>query len=491
MGDSRVGHVRRNAIYLFLGVVVANLASFLFRVLLANEFGPEGFGVFSLALMTTSVATMVALLGLPDGVISFVSKYSEREECDRVIGVVVAGFGLSVGLAVILAVGVVLVAPLLSTEVFDTPRLADILWWFAWVIPANVLVDLSAAYFLGVQRGGYNTFIKQVVPKASLLLLLLPIIVLNGPLVAVGIAYLVATVFAAVVGITSVGIALPSLDRQKVTFDVRNLLTFSLPLMATSAIGLLLNWTDTVVIGHILGSRAVGIYQAAFVLAVNIHVFFGAISGSLYPNFGSLLASNERKVVSRQFKEGTRWAVLITAAPAVYLVGFPALSLETLFGSSFDEGTNVLILLVVAKALIVLFGPATPLLKAAEESRYVAVTYGVAAVANIVLNVILVPVAGIIGAAFATGVASLFGNYLHFRRIRDHFDIGLPVKPFGQALVAGAIAYTPTLLLEPYVDSAISFGFHIMGFSIVYIVALFAVGGFRIEEVRSLIADVT
>lgn len=490
MGDNGASRVRRNAIYLFLGVVVANLASFLFRALLAREFGPDGFGVFSLALMTTSIATMIALLGLPDGVVTFVSKFHEGEEYDRAAGVVAASFGLSLGMAVLLAVIVILAAPFLSTRVFDSPALADVLWWFAWVVPANVIVDISAAYFLGIQRGGYNTLLKQVVPKTALLVLVAVIAVINGPLVAVGVAYLAAMGVAALMGIAAVGRSL-SRDRIKgFSVDLPGLLTYSLPLLATSAIGFFLNWTDTMVIGYALGSGSVGVYQSAFVLASNITVVLGAVSGSLYPNFSALLARDERKTIRDRFAEGTRWALLISVAPAVYLIVFSQLSLGVLFGDAFTTGGTALAILVVGQVAILLFGPATDFLKAIEESRYVAVTYGVAALLNLLLNLFLIPAIGLIGAAVATSTAMVGATVLHFRRVRNYVSVPVPFMALVRTLTAGFAGILVVSVVFKSVESVPMFGLHIVAFSFVYIgglVATNAVGRGDLRRLRSML----
>lgn len=487
-GDSRV---RRNAVYLFLGVIIANLASFLFRLVLAREFGPGGFGIFSLALMTTSIATMVALLGLPDGVMTFVSKFRERGAYDRVAGVILSSIVLSLGTAIILVGLVVLVAPFLANQVFSTPELAGVLWWFAWVIPANVIIDISAAYFLSTERAGYNTLIKQVIPKVSLLSFIVGIAVLDGPIITVGIAYLAATGIGAVAGVSAVGLSFPYDRVDQITIDVRELLTYSAPLLATAAIGFFLNWTDTMVVGYFIDSAAVGLYQSAFVLAANIHVILGAISGSLYPNFGSLFAKNDFETMRRRFTEGTRWAVLATTAPALYLVSFPSLSLGLLFGEPFAAGGLVLIILVIANGLIVLFGPSTNLLKTAEEPRYIAMTYGFASLLNIVLNVLLVPVAGIVGAAIGTSMAMVLANYFHFLRVRQYVEIALPVDPLSRALVAGFVALIPSVYIAQFVNSILRFGVHIAIFSTLYIAVLFAMGELNKKELRTLLSDIS
>lgn len=480
MDDDRV---RRNAVYLFLGVVIANLASFLFRIIIAREFGPDGFGVFSLALMTTSIATMIALLGLPDGVVTFVSKFREQEEYEKEAGVIISSIVLSVGAAIVFSVGVILLAPFLATEIFDSPALAEVLWWFAWIIPLNIIIELSAAYFLGIERGGFNTLIKQAIPKVSLLLLVLVVVALNGPITGVAIAYIVATCIGAIVGLAAVVFFFPTTHTNGISVNLRELLTYSAPLLITTAIGFLLNWTDTIIVGYVLGSSEVGIYQSAFLLGANVHIILGVISGALYPKFSTLFTNGDMTSIRQKYTEGTRWAIVFSAAPALYLIGFPGLSLEMLFGNSYRTGAEVLMILVAGQSLILLFGPPTNFLKAALESRYVAITYGIAATVNLVLNLILIPSFGLIGAAFATTVANLLGNYLHFYRTQHHINIHLPIDTFFRSLSAGIIALLPSIYFLKYIDTLSLFCIHIVIFSVLYIIGLFAVGGIRKDEI--------
>lgn len=485
MSDEGLSRVRSNTIYLFLGIVVANLASFLFRAVIAREFGPDGFGIFSLALMTTSIATMFALLGLPDGMVTFVSKFREQNDYEQVAGVVISSIVLSIGTALVFSFSLVLLAPFIATQIFDAPALTDVLWWFAWIIPANVAISLSAAYFLGVERGGFNTLIKQVIPKLLLLSLVMVVVVFDGPIVAVGIAYLAATGIGALIGLTAVGLSFPSSRTDGISVDLRELLTYSFPLLTSSAIGFFLTWTDTIVVGYFLGSTEVGIYQSAFVLGANVTIVFTAIGTSLYPDFSTLLSNEDMSSIRQKFTEGTRWAIIISAAPALYLMGFSGLSLGMLFGDSFATGANVLMLLVAGQGLRLLFGPSTNLLKAALEPRYVAITYGIAAIVNLILNISLVPQFGLVGAASATVVATVLSNYLHFYRAKRHVDIHLPINPLSRALSAGLIALLPSMYFKQFVDSFTTFGIHIVIFSVLYVIGLFVVGGIRKKDIYS------
>lgn len=487
MNDDRLERVQKNAVYLFVGVVIANIASFFFRVIIAREFGPDGFGIFSLAIMVTSIATMVALLGLPDGMITFVSRFYNKGDYERVVGVVTSSILFSIGTAIVLSFGLILIAPYIANQIFDTPALTNVLWWFAWIIPANVLIDLSAAYFLGVERGGTNTLIKQVTPKVTLLFFVLLVITLNGPIVSVGIAYLAATVMSALIGLTAVGLSLPLSSINSISIDARELLTYCLPLLATTATGFLLNWTDTIAVGYFFASDQVGIYQSSFILGANITIAMGAISGSLYPKFSSLFENGDINSIQQNFTDGTRWGIIISAAPTVYLIGFSRLSLDMIFGNSFRIGAPALMILVIGKGLILIFGPSTNLLKAVIEPRYIAITYGIAAILNIILNFVLVPRFGLIGAASATSAVLFLSDYLHFHRAQHYVDIQIPVDSLVRTLSAGLIAYLPSMYLKKYATSLSFFIIHIAVFSILYVIGLFVVGGIRKEEILSFI----
>lgn len=490
MDSNKENLIQQNTSYLFVGVVVANIFSFLFRAILAREFGPSGFGVFSLAIMTTSIATMVALLGLPDGVVTFVSKSRSDDDYDSIAGVLLLSFSISITLAVTLAILMILFAPVIAHQIFNAPDLEDVLWWFAWIVPANVIVDLSVAYFLSIEKAIYKSIIKQILPKVLIFVSVVGIAILNGPFIAIGVAYLATMFLVSVIAAYTVISSFP-IDRvQEISVSTKRLLAFSLPLLTTAAIGLLINWTDTIVIGIYMDSTAVGVYQAAFLLSTNLTIVLGSLSDALYPRFGTLYAKDDFETIKQEFMQNTSTVVLITVAPTLYLIFFPKLSLEFLFGRGFSTAVEVLIILAITNGLVVIFGPSTNLLKVVEESRYIALTYAFAAILNGVMNILLVPKMGIVGASIGASVAILSSKYLHYYRASHYIPINLPIRSIIKSITVGIIVILPSSYLSHYVDSVVIFFFHIMVFSALYLLGLILIGETTISEMRSIISGI-
>jgi O-antigen/teichoic acid export membrane protein len=86
----------------------------------------------------------------------------------------------------------------------------------------------------------------------------------------------------------------------------------------------------------------------------------------------------------------------------------------------------VLFIGIMAKAAI---GPAEALLIMAGRQRICAAVYAGAFLCNIVGNLILIPVIGIIGAAIATAFAMTIEAVLLFVTVRKNLDINMIIGP--------------------------------------------------------------
>lgn len=483
------GRIIRNATYLFTGSVVADIAAFLFRVVVAQEFGPEGFGLFSLALMTIAIATSISLLGLPDGVVTFVSRFRSEGESNRIAGVLVSSFATAGVVSVAVTTVVWLFAPTISVGLFDTGELTPLLRTFILGTPARVTIALTAAVCLGFERGGLQTITKRLFPKLGTFGAAAAVILVNGSLHDIIIAYIVVLWCTAGVGLILAAVSVQRTPINGVRMQTRDLLGFSIPLLFTGVVGFFLNWTDAALIGYYLDSVDVGIYQAAFVLGTNIAVFHSAITGALYPNFGALVITDDVQTLQNRFVDGVRWIAVFTFAPSAYLVAFPETSMRMLFGGEFVSGTVPLLILVVGQFFASILALSTGVLKAAKNSRYIFLTYVIALGVNIVINVILIPVIGIVGAAIGTITARTFANTLHYWWVRRRFDVHLPVGSLGRVISGALAAVVLTAPLLTYVTSIPTFITHIVIFSLLYGIGMVALGVVSFGEIQRFIAE--
>jgi O-antigen/teichoic acid export membrane protein len=148
----------------------------------------------------------------------------------------------------------------------------------------------------------------------------------------------------------------------------------------------------------------VGIYFAAGKTMALIMFVHYAVGSAVAHKFAALHARGDHDGLRSFVKDAVNWTFWPSLASALVILalGKPLLSL---FGPQFATGYPVMCILVVGFLTRSAMGPADYLLNMLGEQKLCAAVLFGAALLNIVLNVVLVPKFGIVGAASATATS--------------------------------------------------------------------------------------
>lgn len=404
--------------------------SFAFNIVLARLLGADGAGVYYLALTVTTVAGVLARLGLDNASMRFVAANASSGDWRKVKGVYRGTMRLSVVAGVILAVAVFLLADVIAGAVFDEPALAGPLRLMSVGIPAHCLLVLHTSVLKGVKRIRSAMLLKGFgVPLLSIPLLAL----LAGPLGVTGAvaAWVTAAYVVALGGWLLWRKATPDLESVTPDFSRSRLLSTSMPLLLVASMQLVMNWTDTVMLGIWTASDDVGIYNAAMKTAMLMTFALMAVNSIAAPKFSEMYAAGEIAELGDLARD---LAKLLSAGILPLALVFLLLptTVLTIFGPEFAVGGTALVILTVGQFVNVATGSVGYLLMmTGNEKDMRNITAGVA-VLNVVLNLVLVPRFGIEGAAVATGTSlaltNLVAAYVVYRRLSI---VTLPLVPRG------------------------------------------------------------
>ena len=112
----------------------------------------------------------------------------------------------------------------------------------------------------------------------------------------------------------------------------------------------------------------------------------------------------------RSYTIVAKWLAFITMPIFLVLCLYPEYVLNFLFGSAYIDAAPALRILSIGFILEALSGPNVATLIALGESRFIMWATLAAAAINVVLNIVLIPLWGIVGAAIASAVSlTLFG----------------------------------------------------------------------------------
>lgn len=284
------------------------------------------------------------------------------------------------------------------------------------------------------------------------------------------------------------GIVLGPYDRAV----ARELWSFGIPIAISAAIGLIVQYTDVVLIGFFWTAREVGLYGTAQKLSVLASLAAVAASGVLLSRFAQLSAAGEPLVEARTFRDAERWILMVTVPAIAALVALAGPIIHIAVGDAYLPGANPLRWLAMATFAGVLGVPLGARLMGRGRTRLLLEAGALNAVLNVILNLAFIPKAGLglaaTGAAAATFCSGL-SAYAYLRgRARREFGIPWVGLATVRVTIAGAavgVLWWQLAIRWPWaIDRVWELGAWSLAGLGVYLLALLVTGGLERHDLE-------
>ena len=391
----------KNTGYLFLEKIVRMLVVIFVWASMARYLGAEKFGIFSFSLSFIYLFGIAADLGLEHIVIRDLVKGIYKRS--QVVGTAFILKLLGATLAIVL---ILVLSNCLSIDTY-TKLIVSILSLQLFFRS----FDAIDFYFQSRVLSKYAVY-SQIGGSLVTTVLCLSFIYLKLPLQYFACAVVVEAV------VTSLGLSIFYIKKhQKVSswhFDInigRNLLGDAWPMILSGFAIAIYMRIDQIMIKEMLGASAVGYYAAAARISEAFYFIPTAITTSLFPAI-----VNARKNDPLKYKNRIRvlFSILFWSAMTIAIVGSLAAEpiIKILYGETFSAAAAVLSIHVWANVSVFL-GEVRHKWAVNENLQIFTMFYLIlAAFLNVGLNLILIPVLKIQGAAIATVAAQFTANVL-------------------------------------------------------------------------------
>jgi O-antigen/teichoic acid export membrane protein len=223
---------------------------------------------------------------------------------------------------------------------------------------------------------------------------------------------------------------------------LRQLLRYGLPLTAAFALGFVISTSDRFLIAWSLGEGPAGIYAAAYDLSQqSLGLLAMTVTLAAYPLVVRTLEKDGQEEARVRLRQNAT-LLLGLAVPAWVGIAMLAPNIARVFlGTGFrEQGTAVLPWIALAAVLASLksyhFDVAFHLGRNTLGLIWVS---GVAAAANLVLNLWWIPSLGLLGAALATVASYLLALFMSMGLGRRTFRVPFPMVDAGKVILASAV----------------------------------------------------
>lgn len=393
---------------------------FLTQVALARWMGASEYGVFVSAWTCLLVLGGLCSLGFNTAMMRLAPQYSASKDFASFRGLLYGGRAVAVTSAIAIAL-IGFVALWLHGDHLGTPLALPMLLALA-ALPIFAFSDVQDGLGRG-QGWTMEAIVPAYIIRPLLLVALIPIAALSG------ISADAVTGMTIAVGTLLFAAALQTVLIERRIHDVipptapaynfSKWFRISLPLLAGSVCDLAIQNADVLLLATFRPSEETGIYYAAAKTA-GLALFIHYAVGTAYA--GRIAAARQlgdHAAVKDLVSRAVRWTFIPCAAVTcgILLIGYPVLAG---FGEQFTDAYPLMFILAIGIMAKAATGPADTILNMLGHQRASALSVAIAATLSVSLNLILIPIWSVTGAAIATSTAlvaaSLF-NWLAARRL--------------------------------------------------------------------------
>ncbi len=406
-----------------LGSTVALTAiGFLSTIVFAHILGPAVLGDYFIFLAYFGILYLIGDGGFGGAAVKRISEDREQN----------AFFSAFVALRILLVV-VSISALLLVAWFYKDIVSSGIFFWLLLAIIVSLFSGCTATAVYGVGNVGIyqismflNTSVKIIIQVVAVLFGF----ALNG---LIG-GFVLGLIAEGLVNYRYMNLALSRFRLD----HLKNIFSFSFWIFLSSSGSLVFCYADTILIGYFMETADVGIYRTAFQLT-SISTFTTlAFYTVLYPKISQWEIMGDLTSIENTLSRAVTYSLFLAIPVCIggWILGERLLYF--LYGASFTSGTNALAILLVVQIANVFMYLGTMCLNSLNHPKEAFIVTAIASIINIVLDILLIPVLGISGAAIATLLAMTLNGLLAFFHLSKIISIRFEIRPIGNIIFSSA-----------------------------------------------------
>lgn len=419
--DDSLRKIARGTGIALIGVTSGLLFHFITLIIIARYGLQANYGIFSIALAILNIAAILASLGLHRGATRYIAYFRGKEDTAKIHEIISSSIKLSSVASIAFSLAIFFTAESIAVKLFHAPDLVLPLKIFSVGIPFFVLMQVFTSIFRGFDRVEPQIIFRYIILNILFIVILAATIIFHLPFNTMFYGYLATLIITFATLAIYTARKLPKLtastDPTGTKPITKELLLFSLPLMGVAVLHMVIAWTDTIMLGYFKTPEIVGLYNAAHPLAQIISVPLTALILIYTPITTGLYSRNLLPELKRNYTISTRWLMFIVLPIFLVLFLLPGAAINLLFGTSYIPAVAALRILSFGFIISNLLGPNAATLTATGHPRFLMWATLTAAILNIVLNILLIPPLGIVGAAIASAASLILANIIRTAKL--------------------------------------------------------------------------
>ena len=493
MGETYFQRVAKGSLYYFIGAVLAAGIAYLTRLLLVHNLSVEDYGLFYAVFTFVLFFAIFRELGMSQGLAKLISEYKAKKKYREIKSLITGATTTQFIVSLVFVAIFWIIAPHLSTSYFGDERATLLLRMLSLYLPLSIIFVNYTSIFRGFQNTKLYALSQ---PTLNFFVLL---IVYVGLAIGIGIyapvyGYILSLVlfFILFTWFILKEFNLFKYKAKNTKIETKKLLLFSLPLIATGAGALIINYFDTLMLTYFTDLEQVGIYNIIYPTAMIIGTIGVSIGTILMPVISELWVKKKKKNIVTGMKIIYKYIFTLTLPLIVGLIAFSAVFINLFFGEEYLPGDLAFKIILVGVIFNIMFIINKMYLIGIGLPKKVMTLYIYGAGFNVIANLVLIPIYGLNGAAFATAMSFLLMMIVSLKYVTSTIKIKVPIKGWFVTILASLVFLVVARIIPRITDLNIwtTIFLILIIAGIAYLIIMILTKTIDIPEIKSYVEEI-
>jgi O-antigen/teichoic acid export membrane protein len=398
----------------FVKKTVLLVSGIIISIVIARVLGPTGKGIYALIMLVPSMLFLLGELGITMANVFYIGK--KKIEISK-LSYNSLIFGLINGL--ILVIIFLAIYPFIKDSVFKGVN-PEYIYLILIIVPFNLTTNYLSGILLGllkIKQSCNIIIIKTIINTSGILIILF---IFSGYIVDLIIFSVLLEISMFVFYVLYIG-KLTNFAKKYSWNSFKKCFNYGSKGYLADMFMFFNYRLDIFMINFFIGVTAVGYYSLSVGLAEMIWIIPGTISFVLFPNVSSKSKKESAELTATTCRHSFFLSLILCSLAAF----FSKYAIEILYGKSFLQSYLPLLILLPGILINSTGSLTSSYLCGIGKVIYSPIITSTMLVINITLNIILIPIYGIIGAAIASSICYSYGAILSVFFFLKHSDVKL------------------------------------------------------------------
>jgi len=429
------------------GNVFSRLITFLLLPLYTNLLNPKEYGIITLVYVFIGFMNVIYHYGLDS---SFLKYFTIQKNIENQKKIFSTAFFLNFLSSILLSIVIIIFSAKISVLLFNDQIYQNLFKISSYILFFDSISHIPFALLRIQKKAFIFILIKFLNVSLTLFFNIYFLIIKDSGIEGVFNSVLIASIISTLI------VILLSLNSFQIILKydyIKKLINFGLPFLPAGIASITMESIDRYILSILTDASTVGIYTAGYKLGIFMLIFATAFNYAWQPFF---LSTNKddvaKKLFSTIFTFYMSLSFIIWVFISLFIKDIITIQLfdYSIIGSQYNQSVNIVPIILLSYIFQGAYYNFLPGIYFQEKTKIIPLIVSISAFINILINILLIPIYGIIGSAIATLAGHLTMALLTYYKSKKLFYIKYE---WGKLFILFFIAATIIIISQIFIIS--------------------------------------